>query len=120
MANIKKDDDKLQQIIGDDGYFVVSKKTIRWAVGILTTVLGLLWGFLQNGIADANKKAEETNKTLTELVRALQNEEIKPLEDKVQKLEITDAVLLERTNSKIKTTNTIGNKPINLNTSPPD
>ena len=106
---VKQVDKNLESLLKDDGYFVVSKKSIKWGIGILSFVLVSLWGILQTGISEANKKSDKTNETLTTLVNELKEKKVEPLEEKVSDMKGDVKVLLDRTNSRVNSTHTNSN-----------
>jgi hypothetical protein len=99
----KQIDDKLVQVLNDEGYFILNVKTIKWGIGILGFVLISLWGFLQKGIYDSNQKSETVNAQLTEIIKRLEETKVDPITYQVYELKGDVKVILDRTNSRWST-----------------
>jgi len=97
---MKQVDEKLEQLLKDNNYFVVSKKSIMWGLSILGTLLFGLWGVLQSGISSNNSKSDKIETALTTLVIELKEKKVEPLEQNVYDMKGDVKVLLDRTNSR--------------------
>lgn len=118
---MKQVDEKLEQLLKDNNYFVVSKKSITWGLSILGTLLFGLWGVLQSGISNNNAKSDKIENALTTLVLELKEKKVEPLEQNVYEMKGDVKVLLDRTNSRsanIPTTAMPSNATVNTSAPP--
>lgn len=104
----------IDDIISDKGTFVMSKKSVKWIIGILISctlsILGVAWGF--NSKLD--DKIDRNHSIVMEEFEELRKEEVKPNTIKIYELDGIVGILLDRTNSKNHMINIIDNRPLEL------
>ena len=115
----KQVDKKLADVLQDEGYFIMDKKTIKWGLGILGFVLLGLWGFLQTSINSNSDKADKVQKTLTELVNKMEEKKVDPAITDIGEMKGDIKVILDRTNSRyMNNSNSNYNPNVNNTTVP--